>query len=167
MITLFNVVSSDGFIADENGLEHFIPDTLWATTLAFLKNYDAIVMGRKTYEAIQKYPTELLNPFEQLALRKIVLSSNHATAVKPVYVLAHSVRDAEASSNNLLLSSGPETNKRFLEAGSVDFIVLHRLPLPIGKGMEPFPGDTFVNFALISKTDIGQGVIEERYRAVK
>ena len=53
MITLYNVISADGFIARLDGDEDFIPDDLWPHTLEFFKKYDALVMGRKTYDAMQ------------------------------------------------------------------------------------------------------------------
>ena len=51
MVTLYNVVSSDGYIAREDGSEDFIPDELWPLTLEVFKKFDVLVMGRKPYEA--------------------------------------------------------------------------------------------------------------------
>lgn len=48
MVTIFNIISADGYIARENGEEDFIPDELWFEFLKLCKNYDAFIMGRKT-----------------------------------------------------------------------------------------------------------------------
>lgn len=77
MVTLYNVVSSDGYIARKDGSEDFISDELWPVTLKLFKKFDALVMGRKTYEVLQSYGKEFLEPLENLTLKKIVVSQSN------------------------------------------------------------------------------------------
>ena len=61
MITSYNVISKDGYIATKDGKEDFIPSYLWDTFLDICSQNDVVVMGRKTYEAIQTYSSEHIN----------------------------------------------------------------------------------------------------------
>lgn len=47
MLTSYNVISSDGFIAQTDGSEDFIPDEVWGDFLEFLGEYDALLIGKK------------------------------------------------------------------------------------------------------------------------
>ena len=44
MVTIYNVISSDGFIVRKDGSESFIPDELWPLTLEIFKKFDVLVM---------------------------------------------------------------------------------------------------------------------------
>jgi dihydrofolate reductase len=76
MLTLYNVVSKDGFIATKDGSEDFIPDDSWQDTLETFKKYDVLILGRKSYEAIQKYDPEQVNALSELAIKKYVVTHN-------------------------------------------------------------------------------------------
>ena len=144
MITLYNVISSDGYIARKDGDEDFIPNELWPSTLEFYKKYDAIVMGRKTYEAMQKYDRALLDPYEALDLKKIVITQNRSFVPESGYIVAHSPHDAFAlvSGLNVLVSSGPELNSSVMRDGLVDKVIWQVVPVAIGEGIKPFDMDT-------------------------
>lgn len=77
MVTLYNVISADGFIARKDGSEDFIPDNLWQNFLSLCKEYGTLIIGRKTYDTIQAYDQELLGPFEALLIRKIISLIKH------------------------------------------------------------------------------------------
>ncbi|MDP3974994.1 MAG: dihydrofolate reductase family protein [Candidatus Jorgensenbacteria bacterium] len=169
MVTLYNVVSEDGYIADKNGSEHFIPDRLWPTTLNLFKKYDALVMGRKTYDAMQKYPRELLKPFEKLSLKKVVVTSNkkdfHPNP-QLGYVVVHSPQDALSSGTNVLVSSGPTLNTFFLKNNLVDQVIFHKVPVNIGEGIKPFDIDMKTVLVSVSETTLEEGAKELTYQVL-
>lgn len=138
MITLYNVISADGFIARKDGSEDFIPDELWFVFLDLCKKYGAVVIGRKTYEAIQKYEGNLLLPFEQSSVKKIVLTTNKSLRVKTGYTVADSLEKILTLSPNVLVSSGPTVNNQLLRAGLVSKVILCELPTTTEEGIEPF-----------------------------
>ncbi len=138
MITLYNVISSDGFIARKNGDEDFISDNLWKNFLNLCSEYGAIIMGRKTYDAIQKYDPGPLRQFEALPVRKIVVTANREFHPKQGYTVAHSPEEACALAPNALVSSGPTLNNYLLKNGLVKKIILHEIPIAIGDGIKPF-----------------------------
>ena len=143
MITLYNVISSDGFIARPDGREDFISDDFWPHTLEFFKSYDALVMGRETYDAMQRYGASLLRPFEKLSLTKVIVTRNAAFKPKPGYIVAHSPNDAIAllDGKNILVSSGPNFNSQLIRGGRVRKVIWWRVPEAIGEGILPFDKD--------------------------
>lgn len=139
MITLYNVISEDGFIARKDGGEDFITDELWPRTLRFFREFDALVMGRKTYEAIQKYDKDMLAEFENTKIKKCVITKNKDFNPKEGYEVFHSPEEAIATSQKVLVSSGPELNTYLLRKNLVDEIILWELPdVKIGNGIPAF-----------------------------
>ena len=141
MFTLFNVVSSDGFIARIDGSEDFIPDDVWPIFLELCTAYGTIIMGRKTYEAIQSYGKELRQPFDNLPVTKIVISNNRNLPLKKGYTLALSPQEAFAQAPNSLVSSGPGLNNQLLEDKLVEKIIIYQVPVSIKEGLAPFAKD--------------------------
>lgn len=146
MVTLYNVISSDGFIARPDGSEDFIPNNLWINFLNLLKEYDVFVMGRKTYDTMQHYDPTLLVPFEKLPITKIVVTDNHAFIPKEGYIVTHSPEDAFANGRNILVSSGPSFNNSVLKKGLVNEVIFHEIPVAIGRGIKPFDENTGCTF---------------------
>jgi dihydrofolate reductase len=151
MITLYNVVSSDGFIARLDGSEDFIPDEVWDDFLDICKSYDTIVMGRKTYETIQAYPKEMIEKFEHQGIKKIIVTNNQKFVSKPEYTISHSPKEAFSLGRNVLLTSGPTLNSSVLKENLIDKVILNTLPSKIGTGIKIF--DTSPRLSLISTVE--------------
>ncbi len=138
MLTLYNVISSDGFIATKDGGENFIPDEVWGDFLGLCTKYDAVVMGKNTYAAIQAYEKELVEPFEKLSVEKIVVTRDRGFKPQKGYVVINSLREAATLHPNALLSSGPKLNTAFLKEKLIDRIIFNKLPITIGEGIQQF-----------------------------
>lgn len=156
MVTLYNVISSDGYIARKDGSEEFIPDELWSNTLELFERYDVLVMGRKTYDAMQKYDKKLLEPFEKLSIKKVIVTNDKDFQPKSGYIVSHSPEDALRMNANTLVSSGPTLNNYFFEKKLIDKVVLHQIPASIGEGIRPFAADIQKSLVLLSETPIGK-----------
>jgi len=143
MITLFNVVSEDGFIARMDGNEDFIPDSLWPKTLGIFKQYDTLVMGRNTYESLQQYPPELLGPLEALPIRKVVVSGSMEFRPKAGYEIARTPESAVEGGGNILVCSGPALNNALLRAKLADRVLWQTVPVSVGEGMRPYDPSAF------------------------
>lgn len=141
MLTLYNVVSSDGFISRIDGSEDFIPDETWPYFLNLCKDFGSLIMGRKTYDIIQKYPTELLESFEVLPIKKIVVSSDKNFNLKKDYILAPSPEAAMDLAPDALVSSGPTLNDYLIKKGLVNKIILYKVTAVIEEGIKPFDED--------------------------
>ncbi len=164
-ITLYNVISDDGYITGEDGSEDFIPDNNWPLTLSVFEKYEVLMMGRKTYEAIQAYPNELLKPFEDLACRKVVVSHNPVSNLKGGYEYADSPESvvSKYKSMNILASSGPTLNNYLLSNNLVKQIIFHRLPIRIGKGVKPFLDSHLRKLYLQSEIKISDNMLQQMY----
>ncbi len=163
MITLYNVISADGFIARRDGSEDFIPNDLWPNFLNLCKEYGTLVMGRKTYDTIQSYDKALLTPFEKLPIKKVVITQNREFHPKPDYIVVYSYKDAIKIAPDVLVSSGPTINNFLLRDGLVDKVILHEVSSKIGEGIKPFDRDgiTLLPVENPSKAD-GVKVLEYR-----
>jgi dihydrofolate reductase len=155
MVTLYNVISADGYIARENGDEDFIPDELWSDFIELCKKFDVLVMGRKTYDAIQEYPKELIDELDNLKIERIVVTRDQAFIPKLGYIVKSSPKEVVASGAKILLSSGPTLNAAFLKEGLIDQIIFYTLPDRIGKGIKVFDGEP--NLSPVSVEDKKNG----------
>jgi len=138
MITLlYNVVSANGYIIERNGGEEFISDEIWKVFIELCKNYSVLVMGRKTYEALQKYDERLLNQLEELPIKKIVVSQNSDFQAKTGYFTLRSPEDLPFD-EKILLSSGPSLNTACLKLGLIENVLLNVLPQTISGHLKVF-----------------------------
>lgn len=140
MLTLYNAISSDGFIARKNGDEDFIPEEVWGDFLELCTKYNALIMGKNAYGAIQAYEKELVEPFEKLGIKKVVVTRDKNFKPKNGYAVLHSLKEAATLHPNILLSSGPKLNTAFLKEKLIDRIILNKLPVTIGEGIPQFEG---------------------------
>ncbi|OGN19392.1 MAG: hypothetical protein A3I32_02920 [Candidatus Yanofskybacteria bacterium RIFCSPLOWO2_02_FULL_45_10] len=163
MVTLFNVISADGFIAGKDGSENFIPDDLWPNFLNLCQEYGTLIMGRKTYDVIQSYDKNLLDQFEMLHIRKIVVSGNRNFYPKKEYVVAHSPEDAVTLAPDALVSSGPILNNFLLGSHLVKKVILHEVPTSIKEGIKPFDKDEIILIPIDKSPEI-KGVKVREYR---
>ncbi|MEI8339473.1 MAG: SRPBCC family protein [bacterium] len=163
--TLYNVVSSDGFIAREDGSEDFISENVWPNTLNLYLQYGAIIMGRKTHDTIQSYDKELVEPFEKLTIKKIVVTNNPDFKPKDGYTVVHSPQEAIALAPDALVSSGPTLNNFLLKNHLVKKIIHHEVPVDIGEGIKPFDieGITLVPIENVQNIE---GVTVREYRVL-
>lgn len=159
MLTLYNVVSSDGYIMTKDGDESFIPDSLWPTVLDVFRRYDVILMGRRTYEAFEHYGAALLEPFDRLPIRKVVISRDGSFRPKPGYEAATDPVSILRENERVVVSSGPGFNDYLFRAKLVDKIVLHTLPATLGDGIRAFDDGFLRDFALESR--LQKDMVEE------
>lgn len=148
MLTAYNVTSSDGFIAQTDGGEEFIPDEVWDDFVELLGKYDTLLIGKNTYEVIQSFDRVLVEPFENLNIRKIVITRDKSFVPKIGYEKISSPQDALKMGSDILLSSGPGLNTVFLKGKLIDRIILNKLLTSIGSGIRQFK--TGITLKLIS-----------------
>ena len=138
MLTLYNVVSSDGFIARMNGDEDFIPDEVWGDFLELLAEFDALLIGKNTYSMIQSFERELVEPFEKTSIKKYVVTKDINFVPNGNYIKVDTLQAAVSVAPNILLCSGPGLNTAFLKEGLIDQVILNKLSVSIGAGLRQF-----------------------------
>lgn len=141
--SVFVGTSVDGFIARLNGDLDFLPPDGGEPHGydEFIATVDAIVIGRKTFETVLRFPEW---PYGKK--RVVVLSSRPIdfAAVRGGVVEQMSGEPAEivsrlaASGAEHLYIDGGITVQRFLRAGQIQRMVITRVPVLIGSGIPLF-----------------------------
>ncbi len=165
MVTLYNAVSRDGYIAKKDGGEDFIPDELWSEFIDLCKQYDVLMIGRKTYEVIQNYSKEAVKELEGLDIKIAVVTRNTMFIAKQRYIVVHSPQEALAMGKNIIVTSGPDFNASLLEQGLANKVILNVIPEIIGQGIEQFKMRP--NLALLSEETLGSGRKRLTYKVIK
>ncbi len=138
MITLYNAVSSDNFIARLDGSEDFISYDIWHDFVELCKNYDTVIMGKNSYDVIQDFDESEKGPFEKLPIKRIVMSRDKNFNPKSGYAVFTSIAEAISLGNNILMTSGPTLNDAFLKEKLIDKIILNKIPVEIKEGIKQF-----------------------------
>ena len=162
MVTSYNVVSEDGYIADKNWDESFIPDSTWPQFIKLINESDAVVLGRKSYDSMyREYSQQIIDEFEQTRTKKIILSQDPSFEPKAGYRKASSLEETLAQGSKILMSGGPSLNAAFLDAGLIDRFVRLIIPVNLGEGIRPFPKDP--QLTVVSSQRLKDGTILEEY----
>ncbi len=161
MLTIFNVISKDGFIADTEGREDFIPEAIWEYDIELYQRYDTLIMGKHTYAAIQAYDDAAKKLLEDLPIRKIVLSHDQDLKLKNGYEACISLEAALLKGKQCLLSSGPSTNDRAMKQKLVDTVIQYELSEQIGNGIRPFTFDVTNMMQVVSHVKMPYGILSE------
>ena len=132
-------ISADGFIARPDG------DVAWLDRPGltddygmetFLRSVDTVIMGRSTWEVGQKLGGAVVEGKRNIVLSRTIPSfaAPGATVenIEPV-MLAERLRSEKGK--NIWLMGGAEVFGAFLDAGELDEIILHVIPILIGTGI--------------------------------
>lgn len=180
-VSVYIAVSLDGFIARENGELDWLPGANPETETVtgaqngnaedygygnFFSSVDALVMGRKTFEFVQK-----VTPWPY--------------GEKPVYVLSHNLKQTEISQPTIRVLSGSpseilaklksggmqhvyldggKTIQEFLRAGLVDSLTITRVPVLIGRGIPLFGNvSADIHFEHTRTRSFASGFVQSQY----
>ena len=131
-ITIEMACSINGIIAREDGEEDFLSERGWEIMLEFLKEYDVLIWGRKTWDNILSWGKEYLEALKDINI--IILSnSENRMAELPKIIYCNSVEDClrvceEKNFNKLFISGGAKVNNAFMEKGIVTDVILNYNP---------------------------------------
>jgi dihydrofolate reductase len=162
MVISYNVVSEDGYIADKNWDESFIPDSTWGEFIKLINDNDVIVLGRKSYDAMYRdYSPQIVEEFEETTTKKVIVSRDPSLQLKSGYIKAGSPEEALRHGNKVLFSGGPSLNAVFLDRGLIDKFVRLIIPVKLGEGIKPFPQEP--KLMVTSTQPLEDGTILETY----
>lgn len=137
---VFVGVSLDGFLARPDGSFDFL-DAAGSVDhgyYEFIRDIDAIVMGRNTFEVVLQFPD-----WPYGGKRVVVLSSKPLDARRARRGMveqmagdpAEIVSKLAATGVHPLYLDGGDTIQRFLRAGQIDRLIISRVPALIGKAL--------------------------------
>lgn len=147
-ITVEMACSINGMIASTQGEEEFLSDRGWEIMLEFLKNYDVLVWGRKTFESVMTWGDEYTKDLEKINM--IILSSNSNQEINSKNIFyAKSIEDClkiakEKNFKKIFISGGAKTNTDFLKQGIVDEVIINYNPVIVTDGINLFTEEDLI-----------------------
>ena len=131
--------SADGFIARPDGdvswLDRPRPAGEYGMP-AFLRSVDTVVMGRVTWEVGQQLGGALVEGKKNIVLSRTMPSYGiPGAAVENVTAESLAARLREGKGKNVWLMGGAQVFGEFLDAGVLDEVVIHIVPVFIGTGI--------------------------------
>ncbi len=166
-VCIYNAISIDGFIADEQG------DTSWVNDVKAyekeLSKNSVVIYGRVTYEdlvALEQFPFE--------NIKNVILTSKpkdfdyrvaEFTDLKPEILIKQLVFQGH---ENILIAGGGLTNSTFLETDLVDEIIVDIHPIILSSGVKLFDDlELKVNLELLKTKKLNDGIVQHRYKIVR
>lgn len=174
MLILIAAQSLDGFIARSNQAgTDFCSDADASFLRKALKDFDSLIMGRKTYDTLR---TRILKADTRRYLRKIVTRT-------PVDYSHDSRPESVEFTNSPPIETLKELNKRgrkktallgggeiysaYLSSGLVDEIWITIEPLLFGAGTPLFSNQKELKLELISSSQLSSSTVLLKYKPVK
>lgn len=171
-ITVEMACSINGLIATEDGNEDFLSERGWEIMLEFLKDYDVLIWGRKTWNNILAWGEEYIQDLKNVNI--IILSTIEGTTNEfPNVTYCNSVDDClqkcqELNYEKLFISGGATVNNAFMEKGIVDNIILNYNPFVLNKGIPLFTGNYFENKLKLEKViKEKDDIVQVHYSVIK
>jgi dihydrofolate reductase len=167
-IVLFMAMSLNGMIADKDGNEDFLSHANWETFCKLAKEHGCFIIGRKTYEIVQKWESYNFNNVD--AKLKIVVSKENDLILEKPFLLVNSPEEAikKASSMNFgsaILTGGSTINSAFIKEDLVNEIILNIEPAIIGSGIPLFADSDFEKrLEMLGVTKIDNGILQVKYK---
>lgn len=133
---IFMNVTVDGFIAQKDDDVPFIVESQWDRYTAIAKAADAMIVGRRTYDAMaQGDDLEDIGDKALIVMTKKPLPTQgniRFTDTSPSQIIA--MLESEGH-DTVMLSGGAQANTAFLKAGCVDEVWIDLCPHLLGDGI--------------------------------
>ena len=163
----YNVATSlDGFIARQNGEYDWIVMDPAIDFAAIFAQFDTLVMGRRTFELVQRVGSGAPNP----GMKTVVASRTLRPEDHPgVTILGDHVAEAvagmkEQPGKDMWLFGGGDLLRSLLDAGVVDTIEIALMPVMIGSGIPVLmPGRDSPALRLVSHKAMPSGIVMLAY----
>lgn len=164
-VTLYNAISTDGFIATKDGNSDWVSEVDVPLFEAQMAEKGCIVLGRTTFEQYlgELYPvpdiTNIVMTSDSSKEKedgKVIYTSK---SPKAILELARS-----KGHDQVLLIGGGHANGAFLEAGLITEMILSVHPLVLGDGISLFEGvSRQLELSLQSVQKLDEGLVQLRY----
>lgn len=183
-ITIEMACSINGLIADENGNEDFLSERGWEIMLEFLKEYDVLIWGRKTWDNILSWGKEYLKDLENINIIVLTNEKNKENQIKkdqeinekcklPNVIYCSSIEECLNMCNilkfeKLFVSGGASINNAFMEKNLACNIILNYNPVVLNKGIPLFNGGYFKKKLKLEKVvKEKEDIVQLQYKVIK
>lgn len=162
-IILNLTLSLDGYIEGANGeYDWCFTDQDYGMT-EFLSEIDILLMGRKTYELLQKEGMDYFQDktkyvcsqtLKDISKKDILINQNTIASIKSLKL---------EQGKNIWLFGGAELTNSLLKENLVDEMILSIHPLLLGKGKPLFGELDRIYWKLLSSQSYSSGLVQMRY----
>ena len=135
-------MSLDGYIAGPDDEIGWLPTDIGVDWTAFMRRFDTVLMGRRTYEVSQRAGTGGgMAGMRTFVFSRTLEPSNQAG----VTVVAENARETVAqlrreTGKEIWLMGGGRLAASLIDAGVVDLVEVAIVPILLGKGLSFLPG---------------------------
>jgi len=170
--TVYIATSIDGFIARSDGNIDWLPhggdgDAEDYGYAAFMKTVDALVMGRKTFEAVRSFGAWPYGkkPVVVLSSKKVDIPKELSRSVTALSGNVDAILGHLASNGvKHVYVDGGVTIQRFLKAGAIQRLIITRVPVLIGQGIPLFGGlDHDIRLTHVITRMYASGLVQSEY----
>ena len=159
-VILYMAISSDGFIADEDGDTPW-SDEEWAAFQVFVESCDCVLVGRRAYEVMNDH-----NDFVE-GVEYIVVSENPLFDAGGFPIINVKSKADLPEGERIGVIGGGELNGRLAKLGLLDEMILDIEPVTLGSGIRLFGDyDIPLKLELLDSYEIGEATIQRYYRVV-
>lgn len=176
--SVFIATSLDGFIAREDGSIDWLEEANQTSPIGedfgyktFFGSVDVLVMGRKTFETVQRFPEWPYGDKRIVVLSKTMRwlpdscpASVSLTAQSPTEIVASL---AQSPARHAYVDGG-STIQGFLAEGLIDEITITTIPILLGSGVRLFgsvPGD--IHLTHETTRSYANGFVQSKYRVLR
>ena len=169
---LYMAISANGFIATDSGNEDFLSHQNWEMFCELARECGNFIVGRKTYEAVQKW-NDGYNFDDLVGVEKIIISQNKDLHLAEGYTLASSPQDAlrklsDKRIETALVTGGAKINSEFAKTKLLDEVRLNVEPVLVGRGMPLFaPQNLEIKMKLLSVKQSESGIVTLKYAVLE
>ncbi len=165
-IKLYMAQTANGKIARKNGDEDFLSPRNWKEFRELAEKTGVFVVGRKTYEAVQKWEEK---GFKDIEAHRVVLTRNQELELEKGFRKASSPEEAvelaEQKGEGLLVTGGASVNTSFMKKGLIDEIILNIEPHVLGEGLDLFAEESFEHdLELEEVRELEEGIVQLHYK---
>ncbi len=170
-ITIEMACSINGLIATEDGDEDFLSYRGWEIMLEFLKEYDVLIWGRKTWDCILSWGESYINDLKNINI--IILTTQNKNEDIENVKFCTSIDEClklceKLNFEKIFISGGATINNLFMEKNIVDNIILNYNPYVLSKGIPLFEGKFFENkLKLDNIVREKDDIVQVHYKVIK
>jgi dihydrofolate reductase len=153
-------ISSDGFIAGPDGETPWSNEE-WESFQAFVLSCDCVLIGRRTYEIMQKQ-----DEFITGATYIVVTDDTSFDAGNSRTICIRSKKDVRDVALVGVIGGG-ELNGRLAKLGLIDEMILDIEPIKLGSGTRLFgEHDVPLKLRLIGSRPLGEKIVQRHYEVL-
>jgi dihydrofolate reductase len=178
-IIFYPAISLDGYIAKSNGDSDWVTDEDEQIFAEEVARAGCVIVGRRTFEQYKGkiYPMANATTFVCTSHKKVTQDYPADQVVRVSGDVEDIVKQIESRGfTSAILSGGGDTNSWFAIAGLIDEMIVSVYPKMLGAGIGlfgrwdhergHFPIEVQLNLTLLNTRQLGDGVVQHRYKVI-